>query len=741
MSVADLKEAPVAKGIGWDGKTARQMLEESERRFAESGRYQGIEKLAIKENDPIFYEKIFSRLRGGMVNARETALNISASPIVREIGELCFALYTPEGDSITLSTGIMVHVHTMSDAIKYMVRNDYEENPCIRPGDIFVNNDAFIGDVHNADVQDIIPIFWKDELVGWAGGVTHVIDVGAPLPASMPIGPIHRYEDGFMLSCQKVGEQGRLNRDYEERCKTAVRLPLYWLLDERTRIAGCKLIEDTVHETIREIGIDTYKQFIREVIEDGRQAFQNQVKAMTIPGKYSFPTFTDVGFSINKGKLPDYAAKDTMMHAPLEVEIGGNGEFEVSFEGASKWGYHSFNAPPSAMQGGLWVLMTQTLIPNDKVNDGAYFATKLNLPYGSWCNPDNQFCSVSIAWIYLIPGFNGVFRALATAFASRGYIEEVVASYPFTANMLQGGGVNHYGQEGAWTNFEMSSCGTSAGYIKDGEATCAAMWNPEGDMGDVEAWEILEPLLYLGRRIRPNSFGPGKFRGGSGYESVRMVHGTEQQDLYNLGAGHVFNVNGLFGGYPAHTIYRHSVKGTDMKERIESQKPYPVSSGDPENTDFDTLVEGEVVLKDRMTLHTPDPHAEYDLYLSVLSGGNGLGDVLERDPAAIEADLNQGDVLPRFLDSTYGAVASQDEDGRWTVDREATEKRRKEKRAERLKRSVPVTEWIEAEKARVESADFIEPVKQMYRESMELSPVWAERYRAFWGLSDDWQAE
>ena len=65
-----------------------------------------------------------------------TALNISASPIVKELGELCFCLYSPEGDSITLSTGILVHVHTMSEAIKYMLRCDYEDNPGINDGDM-----------------------------------------------------------------------------------------------------------------------------------------------------------------------------------------------------------------------------------------------------------------------------------------------------------------------------------------------------------------------------------------------------------------------------------------------------------------------------------------------------------------------------------------------------------------------------------------------------------------------------
>ena len=167
------------RGIGGGGMALRAMLEESEQLFGETGRYFRLDRLELKESDPIRYEKIFSKLRGGLVNARETAMNVSASPIVKEIGELCFALYTPEGDSIALSTGIIVHVHTMSDAIKYMIRNDYEENPGIAAGDIFANNDPFIGDVHNGDVQTLVPVFWEGEIVGWAGGVTHEIDIGA----------------------------------------------------------------------------------------------------------------------------------------------------------------------------------------------------------------------------------------------------------------------------------------------------------------------------------------------------------------------------------------------------------------------------------------------------------------------------------------------------------------------------------------------------------------------------------
>ena len=248
--------------IGWDGKRLDEMLAESERLFAETGAYAGLTgELELKDTEPIEYEKLFSRLRGGLVSARETALNISASPIVRELGELCFALYTPEGDSIALSTGIIVHVHTMSDAIKWMVRQGYEDNPRIRPGDIFANNDPTIGDVHNADVQTFVPIFFDDELVAWAGGVTHVLDIGASTPGGVPVGPTHRLDDGIDLPCMKIGEGDEIARWHLERCAKQTRAPMYYLLDERTRLAGCHMIREAVERVILSEGVDRFKQF------------------------------------------------------------------------------------------------------------------------------------------------------------------------------------------------------------------------------------------------------------------------------------------------------------------------------------------------------------------------------------------------------------------------------------------------------------------------------------------------
>jgi N-methylhydantoinase B/acetone carboxylase alpha subunit len=723
------------KPIGWDGKTLREMLTESEDLFKETGRYGGIQELKIKASDPILYEKLFSKMRGGLVNARETAMNVSASPIVKEIGELCFALYTPEGDSIALSTGIIVHVHTMSDAIKYMIRHDFEENPGIAPGDIYINNDPLVGDVHNGDVQTLVPIFWEQEIIGWAGGVTHVIDVGALTPGSVPVGPTHRFEDGIDCPVLKCGARDTLFRDHELRCEKATRTPMFWKLDERARIAGCHMIRRTVEEIIKEVGNETYKGFIREVIEEGRRSFLYRMKEMTIPGRYRAPAFTEYSFS-NETRLPLRARVDKLMHGPLEITIHGDGTFELSFEGADAWGWHSMNCTPSAMQGAIWVLLSQTVIPNDKVNDGAYLATRSTFPLGSWTNPGVSTVSTGISWFFLIPGFTGLFRSLGRAFQARGYVEEVLSGYGLTANCFQGGGIDQFNRESATTNFELSCVGSGAGVVRDGLDFASAMWNPEGDMGDVEVWELIEPFLYLGRRIKPNTAGPGKYRGGSGYESLRMCWRTPYYELQNINVGKVFAGAGIFGGYPNSAGYRRNLHQTNILELVKNQLPYPVRDGDPADSDILRLVKAQRVKSDKCTTTLPELFEQGDLYLSVLNGGTGCGDPIERDPGLIEDDLNGEYLIPKYAESIYGAVVEK-QNRKYGVNRKKTQEQRKAIREKRRKESVSVKEWMESERKKIQNGEFIKPVREMYRSSMATSESWAREFKDFWNLPDD----
>ncbi|HEX8752884.1 MAG TPA: hydantoinase B/oxoprolinase family protein [Solirubrobacterales bacterium] len=716
-TVAKLEERPAP--IGWDGQTLAEMLAASESRFEETGHYQGLRQLAMKESDPLHFEKLFSRVRGGMVTARETALNISASPIVRELGEICFALYTPEGDNVALSTGIIVHVHTMSEAIKFMVRNHWEDNPGIQPGDIFANNQPTIGDVHNADVQTFVPIFNPEdpgELIAWAGGVIHVMDIGATTPGGVCVAPTTRFDDGIDLHCMKIGERDTIAQWHTKRVSMQSRAPGLYLLDERTRLAGCHMIRDAVERLVLEEGDDTFKQFMREAIEDGRRDFKSRVRGLLVPGRYRHAGFNEARYA-NKQNLPKRAQRDLIIHGAYEAVVDRDGRWTTDLRGSSAWGWHSFNATPSAQQGMQWILFTQTLICNDKINDGAYFATELKLTEGSWANLGDAPCSSSFPWMPMFGTSVGYMRAVSRALQSRGYIEEIVSTYTVPGNVAQGGGLDQYGQISGFMNFEIGAQGQGAKFVLDGLDYGAAVFNPEGDMGDIEMWELVKPMVYLGRRIKPNTGGWGRHRGGSSFETLLLVNGTQDFEIENIGAGGMLTSPGLFGGYPAPSGYVHNVFGSDVFEKAAAGEAYPVGDVSGEEALMNEFGGTHQLEQDPYTMMIAVKTG--DLYLSTGRGGGGLGDPLRRSDEALEDDIAGGHLQPRWADAAYGRE-----------DRGAVRRRR-------LERARPAREWWAEQRQRVLDQDLIEPVKVMYAESMRLEPRWAAEFRGFWDLPED----
>jgi N-methylhydantoinase B/oxoprolinase/acetone carboxylase alpha subunit len=265
--------------------------------------------------------------------------------------------------------------------------------------------------------------------------------------------------------------------------------------------------------------------------------------------------------------------------------------------------------------------------------------------------------------------------------------------------------------------------------VLDGLDYAAAMWNPEGDMGDMEMWELIEPFLYLSQRVKPNTAGPGRHRGGSGYECLRMAWKTPFYEMQNIGHGRCFIQSGLWGGYPAATGYRHNVRGADLLARAARGEPFPLAEPDPADSALLREIAGEHLF-DIETTTLPDVYREGDLYLCMFRGGAGLGDPLERPYESVMADIEGDFLLPRYAETVYGVVPG---------DSRASAQRRSELRDARAAKAVPVREWMATERKRILDRDMIEPAQRMYAESMRLSPKWAAEYREFWQLPDDFE--
>src|SRR5699024_1761060 len=173
---------------------------------------------------------------------------------------------------------------------------------------------------------------------------------------------------------------------------------------------------------------------------------------------------------------------------PLELDVGGDGHMHLDFEGNGFWGYHSMHCTPGGMDGGLCVTLPPSMNFEGKVNDGAWLATDMNLPSGTWTNPDRHTVATATSWALLLPAFGIFQRLLSRGFVSRGFKEEAFVGQ-VNSPMVEMGGQSQYGSQFGMAMFECSAAGSGALGIEDGIDNGYVGWNPESDMGNMEVWE------------------------------------------------------------------------------------------------------------------------------------------------------------------------------------------------------------------------------------------------------------
>ena len=132
----------------------------------------------------------------------------------------------------------------------------------------------------------------------------------------------------------------------------------------------------------------------------------------------------------------------------------------------------------------------------------------------------------------------------------------------------------------------------------------------------------------------------------------------------------------------------------------------------------------------------------YDIIHFSESGGPGYGDPLERKVESLKQDLNEGLYTSEIVNKVFGVIAEFDDTTKeWTIDIEATIRRREEIRKERIEKSLTFEDFWEYERKKITEGKLYEAVKVMYSESLNLSKKWGKEFKEFWKLSDDFQME
>lgn len=732
----EAKEEPMKgskKGIGDGGRTLKQMKEENERLLRETGCYAGIVEPYLLRSDPIKAELFHSRIMAALISGRETCKMISASPYVREVAELCLGLYTPEGDNIVQSTGIQIHIRLMGDHIKWMIEKDYEEKVGIEDGDLFISNDPAVANMHPTDIYDILPIFWGEELVGWVCTVIMEMDVGAVSPSCMPSANAERATDGLRFVCEKIGSKDQLRKDFEYRIEHNLDFPDMFLLDRKGAIAANIRVREEIKKLIAEFGLDYYKRAIRELIEEERRNQLARIRQRTVPGRYRNVSPVEIYMADKPVSWP-LGKKDVIRLIPIQMDILPSGRVVLDFEGTGEWGWHSCNVPPNALWGALSISLVQTLCYDGRANLGSLLPFEIKTTPGSLLNPpEPRLLAFSNSWVSVLDTFGTWMGMLGVSYYLRGFREEA-CSY------RSGSGWQYYGFDQLGRKRPMliggpGAMAAGATPICDGLAGWLA--TPEVDVGNQEIWELFAPYLSMSRRFHPYTAGYGKFRSGFNILTIDMIHGT--RGLFAMGAigcgseGIIPNV-GMLGGYPSGRRVTMLLRYHNLAELIAKRQPLVHEIGDP--VEFKSKVPAEVTFFSHMP--PPVEVGEGDVLIVASCAGGGFGDPIERDPALVKADLDNGLATEWMAKNIYCVAAKFDQQTEeWMIDYVATEKLRQQKRRERLARAQPVRQWWAKAREKLVAKKLDAKIVEMYQSSMKLSQSFTQEFKQFWALPED----
>jgi len=723
-------------GICYQGKTLREVTGERDRLFEESGYAYGLARLELLERDPAKLMRFQMRLVAACINSREMAKLISANPMSLIQGELLFLLATPSGDVVSASYGLAGHIQAFPFMIKAIANLGFEEDPGIHPGDVFFNNDALYGAPHNADNYNFVPLYYKDELIGWTVGLNHIVDVGGLQPGGLGTISPSVFTDGFTVPPTKVGADFKTHKWWELHWKRRTRTEVFNILDDKMRTAGCATLHDRILEIVEEFGIEYYRKGVMEIIERERRLLVQRIKTQAVPGKYGYLHFDMVKYKGVVGKLFAGSNRNWMLHIPVELTVLPSGSLSSDMEGLSSEGDFHCNAYEPAVRmltsTGAWPMFayTQTL------NTALYYMTSWNLPPGSLFNPQNPFAATVMSLAAVGRIVFTFHNTLSLSYFSRGFLEEC---FPQSVAGVGYGlaGVMADGFQWAGGDMSLITCwSANALPYKDGEAAYWCSPNPAADQGETELAEFLQPTqLNIGKKLIPNYCSHGKFRGGLGIGICQMITEPGRSLIIApFGSGATGRLAlGMCGGYPGFSDIAYFVHDTNMRELLNQGKPYPRDFVEIREWLKDgTLQAGSVEIFQGAGPNVPCKDG--DLFATATAAMAGWGDPLDREYSLVQYDVQYGWLTPQAVTSVYGAVT--DDSGR--VDVAASNELRQQMFKERQQKSLDAREWWRQQREIVLRKEFHEEVHGMYADCMQYDKFRRE-FSGMWQLPEDFQ--
>lgn len=612
--------------------------------------------------DPFVFQILRHKLYNVTAEATAALKNVSGTPYTNVAHDMMVALYTADGKLAAGGVGYAHHIPTAAQAVKHLIAS-FSEDPGIDEDDIFFFNDPYLGAIHAPDVYIVSPIFFEGELTAFFANFVHVADIGAIDSGGFCPNATDCYDEGFMSKGLKIVEGGKLRRDIVDTFLNMVRDPGMVALDLRSQMAANHVAKERVLKLYRDYGYETVDGVARALIDQSETLMRERLRELP-EGEWRACEYIDVPGAECKVELVATKKDDTLTYdftgSSPQVPLAINCSYWAT------WG--AMLAPVFPLLG--WDVMW---------NEGVTRPLSMVVPERSVVNCERP-APVSVATVGTVISINNVSTTVINKMlgATDRYRDRVTAVWRGTGTRLQVYGT----AKGQYftTMLTDSWCGSGgATAFRDGIELAGEIPNVVSAMGNAELHELYSPLLYLYRRVVPDSGGAGRYRGGVSHEYAFTPHRVDDDTMGIVATGKGTESPmslGISGGDPGCNVRYLTFRGAAGDGLPDSLSA--MSGFDPEGLSW-----GNFQLRVGDVQHV------------TAMGGGGYGDPIERDTDSVLRDVRLGFVTPDAAKIHYGVVVDADAN---SVDETASIKLRLQMRKERAGRDVPD---VAAERRRV----------------------------------------
>ncbi|MEV6327548.1 hydantoinase B/oxoprolinase family protein [Streptomyces sp. NPDC051909] len=473
--------------------------------------------------DPVLLE-VFNNLFMAIAEQMGVRLENTAHSVnIKERLDFSCALFDPEGNLIANAPHIPVHLGSMGESIKEVLRRN---EGGLRPGDVYAVNDPYHGGTHLPDVTVVTPVFDPDgtELRFLVASRGHHAEIGGITPGSMPAFSRTVHEEGVLFDNWLLVRDGRFREAETRELLTGAphpsRDPDTNLADLRAQIAANEKGIEELRKTVDQFGLDVVHAYMRHVRANAEESVR-RIVARLDDGSYRYET--DGGAEIRVAVTVDRERRSAVLDfAGTSAQLPGNA-----------------NAPTSVVMAAV-LYVFRTLVDDDiPLNSGCLAPLDVRVPAGSMLAPAYPAATVA--------GNVETSQAVTGAlYAALG----VQAEGSGTMNNLTFGNdrVQYY---------ETIASGSGAGDgFRGADAVQTHMTNSR--LTDPEVLEWRHPVRVDAFSVREDSGGRGRWHGGAGVE--RRIRFLEPMTVALLTGHRRIPPYGLAGGEPgalgANTVER-----------------------------------------------------------------------------------------------------------------------------------------------------------------------------------------